>query len=69
VRLRLYPDSQIGNLIVVDKHTVGSTLGSVKSMPSRRTLRYFGCRFEELFEVVLIDPDTKREQVLKPKRS
>lgn len=27
--------------------------------------QYFGCRFEYLFEVVLIDPDTKREQILR----
>jgi transcriptional regulator with XRE-family HTH domain len=30
-------------------------------------LRYFGCRFEDLFEVVLIDPETHREQLLGPK--
>jgi DNA-binding XRE family transcriptional regulator len=29
-------------------------------------MKYFGCRFEDLFEVVLIDPETKREQVLQP---
>ena len=26
-------------------------------------MRYFGCRFEELFEVVLVDSETGREQV------
>ena len=30
-------------------------------------IRYFGCQFEDLFEVVLIDSDTKQEQVLQPK--
>ena len=25
---------------------------------------YFGCRFEDLFEVVLVDPESGREQVL-----
>lgn len=29
---------------------------------------YFGCRFEDLFAVVLIDPETRREQVLEPKK-
>jgi hypothetical protein len=27
-------------------------------------VRYFRCTFEDLFEVVLIDYETKREQVL-----
>jgi len=30
-------------------------------------LTYFGCRFNDLFEVVLIDPDGKGEQVLVPR--
>ena len=30
-------------------------------------VKYFGCRFEELFEVVLVDSDGKREQVLEPR--
>ncbi len=29
-------------------------------------VKYFGCRFEELFEVVLVDGETGREQVLQP---
>jgi transcriptional regulator with XRE-family HTH domain len=29
-------------------------------------VKYFGCRFEELFEVVLINPDTGHEQVMAP---
>jgi DNA-binding XRE family transcriptional regulator len=29
-------------------------------------VKYFACRFEELFEVVLVDPQTSREQVLHP---
>lgn len=28
--------------------------------------KYFGCRFEDLFEVVLVNPETGREQVLTP---
>jgi len=31
-------------------------------------VKYFGCRFEDLFEIVLVDPETKREQVLQPKK-
>lgn len=27
---------------------------------------YFGCRFEDLFEVVLVDSDTGQEKVLQP---
>jgi hypothetical protein len=30
-----------------------------------RLVRYFGCRFEDLFEVVLVDPETRAEQVLR----
>lgn len=33
----------------------------------QRLVKYFGCRFEDLFEVVLIDHDADREQVLEPK--
>jgi DNA-binding XRE family transcriptional regulator len=29
-------------------------------------VKYFGCRFEDLFEVVLVNPETSREQVLHP---
>lgn len=40
--------------------------GARKAGPKLRDqlARYFGCRFEDLFEVVLVDPETKREQVL-----
>jgi putative transcriptional regulator len=31
-----------------------------------RLTKYFGCGFEDLFEIVLVDPDTKREQLLRP---
>jgi DNA-binding XRE family transcriptional regulator len=31
-------------------------------------VKYFSCRFDELFEVVLIDPVSRREQVLEPKK-
>jgi DNA-binding XRE family transcriptional regulator len=33
----------------------------------QQLVKYFGCRFEELFEVVLVDPETNREHVLVPK--
>src|SRR2546428_11522282 len=29
-------------------------------------VKYFGCDFGDLFEVVLVDSETKREQVLEP---
>jgi len=29
--------------------------------------KYFGCRFEDLFQIVLVDPETKREQALEPR--
>jgi len=29
--------------------------------------KYFGCAFADLFEVVLVDPETGREQVLQAK--
>lgn len=28
---------------------------------------YFGCAFADLFEVVLVNPETRREQVLEPR--
>jgi len=31
-------------------------------------VKYFRCSFEDLFEVVLMDPQTKQEQILQPKR-
>jgi DNA-binding XRE family transcriptional regulator len=30
-------------------------------------VKYFGCRFEDLFEVVLVDPDTGSEQAMWPR--
>lgn len=33
----------------------------------QQLVKYFGCRFEDLFEVVLVDPETHAEQVLAPK--
>ncbi len=30
----------------------------------QQLVKYFGCRFEDLFEVVLVNPETGREQVL-----
>lgn len=32
----------------------------------QRMMNYFGCRFEDLFEIVLVDPDTRQEQILEP---
>jgi hypothetical protein len=29
-------------------------------------VKYFGCRFDDLFEVVLVDGETGREQLLGP---
>jgi transcriptional regulator with XRE-family HTH domain len=31
-------------------------------------VKYFDCDFEDLFEIVLVDSQTHREQVLQPKR-
>ena len=31
-----------------------------------RLIKYFGCNFQELFEVVLVDPETRSEKVLEP---
>jgi len=44
--------------------------GARKAGPKlqQQMVRYFGCRFEDLFEVVLVDTETKREQVLQPKQ-
>jgi transcriptional regulator with XRE-family HTH domain len=30
----------------------------------QQMVKYIGCRFEDLFEVVLVDPESGREQVL-----
>jgi len=44
--------------------------GSRKASPKlpEQLVRYFSCRFEDLFEVVLVDPETKRERVLEPRK-
>jgi DNA-binding XRE family transcriptional regulator len=34
----------------------------------KRLVEYFGCAFEDLFQVLLVDPETRREQVLQPRR-
>ncbi len=31
-----------------------------------RLARYFACRFEDIFDVVLVDPETRRERLLGP---
>jgi DNA-binding XRE family transcriptional regulator len=30
-------------------------------------VKYFGCSFEDLFEIVLVDSETRREQLLQPR--
>lgn len=35
----------------------------------RQLVKYFGCQFEELFDVVLVDSETGREQILQPRAS
>jgi len=30
-------------------------------------VRYFGCRFDDLFQLILVDPETHKEQVLEPR--
>ncbi len=31
-------------------------------------VKYFGCRFEDMFDVVLVDSESGREQLLQPPR-
>jgi transcriptional regulator with XRE-family HTH domain len=33
-----------------------------------RLVKYLACRFEDLFEVVLVDPESRHEQVLRPRQ-
>ncbi len=42
--------------------------GARKPGPQLRQLlmRHFGCGFEELFQVVMVNPETSQEQVLTP---
>jgi len=44
--------------------------GARKAGPGlqQRLVKYFGCRFEDLFDVVLVDPETGQERVLERKR-
>ena len=52
-------------------HALGSAIeaNSRQAGPKlqQQMVRYFGCRFEELFRVVLVAPETHREQVLEPR--
>jgi transcriptional regulator with XRE-family HTH domain len=43
--------------------------GARKAGPQlqERLLKYFGCDFEDLFEIVLVDPESGRERVLERK--
>jgi transcriptional regulator with XRE-family HTH domain len=34
--------------------------------PQEQLVKYFGCRFDELFQVVFVDSETGREQVMEP---
>jgi hypothetical protein len=34
----------------------------------QQMVKYFGCTFDDLFEVVLVDSETHRERVLQPKK-
>jgi transcriptional regulator with XRE-family HTH domain len=34
----------------------------------QQMVHYFGCAFEDLFKVVLVDPETRHEQVLERRR-
>ncbi len=61
---------QLGNDLGLSLHYIpaieeGARRGSPKL--HERLVNYFGCRFEDLFEVVLVDGETRREQVLHPK--
>jgi DNA-binding XRE family transcriptional regulator len=31
-----------------------------------KLVKYFGCKFEDIFDVVLIDPETRKERLLGP---
>lgn len=33
----------------------------------QQLVKYFGCAFGDLFQVVLVDPETRRESILQPK--
>jgi DNA-binding XRE family transcriptional regulator len=30
-------------------------------------IKFFGCNFEDLFEVVMVNPESSREQILEPR--
>ena len=34
-----------------------------------RLMKYFDCGFEDLFQVVLIDPEARTERILEPRRT
>lgn len=35
----------------------------------QQLMKYFRCSFEELFQVVLIDPEARTERILEPRRT
>ena len=43
--------------------------GARRAGPKRQEqpVKYFGCRFRDLFEVVLVDAESGREQALEPR--
>jgi DNA-binding XRE family transcriptional regulator len=58
------------DLGISQNYTPAIEAGARRAGPKlqEQLVKYFGCRFEDLFEVVLIDPDTKREWVLEPRQ-
>jgi DNA-binding XRE family transcriptional regulator len=34
----------------------------------QQMVKYFGVRFADLFDIVLVDPETNREQILEPRK-
>jgi DNA-binding XRE family transcriptional regulator len=42
--------------------------GARRAGPKLQEQLVIGCRFADLFEVVLVDPESDREQVLQPKQ-
>lgn len=61
---------QLGSDLGLSLHYIPAIEEGARRGSSRlqeRLVKYFGCRFEDLFDVVLIDPETGRQEVLEPK--
>lgn len=59
---------QLGNDLGLSLHYIsaieeGARRGSPKLQD--RLVKYFGCRFEDLFEIILVDPETGNDTLLK----